>query len=175
MVPEAPLRLSMRMFCFRPCDIFCATMRVATSVGPPGGKGTTTVIGLAGQASAKAAPATSGSARAMSARRAGLRREREKGNAMTSSGIREEKERAPSENAVRFKLRELVVRKAEQRLQHLVRAFAQLRRRTAHRQALAVEAVGRGQHIDLAGHRMRLLGDKARVGRALGVERLEQA
>src|SRR5689334_13111581 len=121
MVPEAPPRLSISTGCLSPCAIFWPMMRVATSVGPPAGKGTMMVIGLVGKAWAKAVPARSGSARASRARRAGLRTETGRRKDIGYGSV-------ASENAVGFQLRELFVGQAEQRLQHLVRAFAELGR-----------------------------------------------
>src|SRR5437868_1508876 len=168
MVPEAPPRLSISTGCLSPSAIFWPMMRVATSVGPPAGKGTMMVIGLAGKAWAKAVPAMSGSARASRARRAGLRTEEARRKDIGIGSM-------ASEDAVGFQLGELLVGQPQQRLQHLVRAFAELRRRVAHRQPFAVEAIGRRQHVDAAGHRMRLRGHQAAIGRALRIERLEQA
>jgi hypothetical protein len=70
MLPLAPPLLSTITFCPSCSPSLCASRRATRSVGPPGGKGTTIVIGLAGQACANAgAPEQARAAAAITAAR----------------------------------------------------------------------------------------------------------
>ncbi len=55
MEPDAPARFSTTTGCLSRSASFWPTMRAAVSVGPPGGNGTTSLMGLVGQACAMAA------------------------------------------------------------------------------------------------------------------------
>src|SRR5947208_623388 len=54
MPPPAPARFSMTTGCLRSSSIFLVRMRAITSLGPPGAKPSTNVIGLAGNSAAEA-------------------------------------------------------------------------------------------------------------------------
>ena len=65
--------------CFRRSASFWPTMRVAVSVGPPGGNGTTILIVWLGQAWAKAEPISRGAAARASTKRREVRASGEEG------------------------------------------------------------------------------------------------